>query len=329
MRFSYSFANLCGAVYNNGNVVFSPDGNVLYSPVGNRVTVFDLVNHSSYTLPFESRQNIACIAISHNGRYLIAVDESGRCVFVNLRKRIVLYRSNFGISVSDIQFSPDDTYIAITHGRLMQIWLCPTEKRHFAPMELLHEYSGHSDEIVCLSWSSDSQYVVTGSLDTTVRLWCCGKKNGSERVLLAGHKSRLVGVYFAEEDNAIYSVAKDGAVFEWHWTKNDHTDEDPKEQEKRAQVEEAFDPDFPVSRYYDGKWKIFFKNYVEEKFSTIDTCYYEPKSKLLACGFSNGIFGIYTMPSSTNIHTLSISQRSLSTCCINSTGEWYVISPLV
>ena len=52
MRFSYSFANLCGAVYNNGNVVFSPDGNVLYSPVGNRVTVFDLVNHSSYTLPF-------------------------------------------------------------------------------------------------------------------------------------------------------------------------------------------------------------------------------------------------------------------------------------
>ena len=37
------FANLCGTVYHQGNVVFTADGNTLVSPVGNRVTVFDLV----------------------------------------------------------------------------------------------------------------------------------------------------------------------------------------------------------------------------------------------------------------------------------------------
>jgi periodic tryptophan protein 2 len=38
-----SMQNLCGTVYRQGNVVFTPDGNSILSPVGNRVSVFDLV----------------------------------------------------------------------------------------------------------------------------------------------------------------------------------------------------------------------------------------------------------------------------------------------
>lgn len=37
------FSNLCGTVYRQGNIVFTPDGNSVLSPVGNRVSVFDLV----------------------------------------------------------------------------------------------------------------------------------------------------------------------------------------------------------------------------------------------------------------------------------------------
>lgn len=37
------FSNICGTVYRQGNVLFTPDGNSLLSPVGNRVSVFDLV----------------------------------------------------------------------------------------------------------------------------------------------------------------------------------------------------------------------------------------------------------------------------------------------
>lgn len=40
---SFRFSNLCGTVYRQGNVVFTPDGNSVISPVGNRVSVFDLV----------------------------------------------------------------------------------------------------------------------------------------------------------------------------------------------------------------------------------------------------------------------------------------------
>jgi periodic tryptophan protein 2 len=39
----FKFSNLCGTVYRQGNVLYTPDGNSVISPVGNRVSVFDLV----------------------------------------------------------------------------------------------------------------------------------------------------------------------------------------------------------------------------------------------------------------------------------------------
>lgn len=43
MKSNFTFQNLCGTVYRQGNVLFTPDGNSVLSPVGNRVSVFDLV----------------------------------------------------------------------------------------------------------------------------------------------------------------------------------------------------------------------------------------------------------------------------------------------
>lgn len=37
------FQHLCGTVYTQGNVLFTPDGNSVLSPVGNRITKFDLI----------------------------------------------------------------------------------------------------------------------------------------------------------------------------------------------------------------------------------------------------------------------------------------------
>ena len=51
MKFSYEFSNLYGTVYRTGNLIFTPDGNTVISPVGNKISMFDLKNHKSETLP--------------------------------------------------------------------------------------------------------------------------------------------------------------------------------------------------------------------------------------------------------------------------------------
>jgi hypothetical protein len=49
---------------------------------------------------------------------------------------------------------------------------------------------------------------------------------------------------------------------------------------------------------------------------------YHAGSELLVVGFSNGTFGVYTMPDCTCMHTLSISQHRVHSAAINPSGEW-------
>jgi len=58
MKFSYEFSNLYGTVYRTGDLVFTPDGNTVLSPVGNKISMFDLKNHKSETLPIGQVSNL-------------------------------------------------------------------------------------------------------------------------------------------------------------------------------------------------------------------------------------------------------------------------------
>ena len=64
MRSDFKFSSLLGTVYRQGNLCFSHDGKQLLSPVGNRVSVFDLINNTSFTFEYEHRKNIAALDIN-------------------------------------------------------------------------------------------------------------------------------------------------------------------------------------------------------------------------------------------------------------------------
>lgn len=68
----FQFSNLLGTVYNRGDIVFSNDGNTVICPVGNKISVYDLRNNKSYTLPIEAKYNYKALALSPNGVILLA-----------------------------------------------------------------------------------------------------------------------------------------------------------------------------------------------------------------------------------------------------------------
>jgi periodic tryptophan protein 2 len=171
MKFSYRLKKVCGSVYSNGNLSFTPDGNSVISPVGNRLTIFDLVQQSSYTLPFENRKNIKVVAVSNNGRFLINVDLEGHALFINLPRQVVLHRFNFKAKVYDIKFSPNDEMFAITFGHGCQIWKSPSIRREFSPLTLSRTIAGHHDNTTCLDWSADSESIIMGLKDLSARIY--------------------------------------------------------------------------------------------------------------------------------------------------------------
>ncbi|KAK1264557.1 hypothetical protein QJS04_geneDACA015656 [Acorus gramineus] len=180
---NYRFQNLLGAPYRGGNVVITDDTQLI-SPVGNRISVTDLSKSQTLTLPFESPNNVSRIAASPSGDLLLSVDETGRALLANLRRRAVLHRITFKEPVSAVRFSPDGALIAVGVGRLLQVWRCPGFKRELFPFELLKTYAGCGGAVTAIDWSPDSGYVLAGSKDLTARM--------------------------------VYTISRDGAIFTWN-----------------------------------------------------------------------------------------------------------------
>ncbi|OZJ06598.1 hypothetical protein BZG36_00413 [Bifiguratus adelaidae] len=316
MKSDFKFSNLCGTVYRQGNLVYTPDGNSILSPVGNRVSLFDLVNNKSFTFPFEMRKNIARIALNPKATLMITVDEDGRALLVNFPRRVVLHQFHFKEKVYDIKFSPDGRYFAVTHGKHVQVWRAPGYIREFSPFVLHRTYTGHYDQTTSINWSSDSKYFVSGSKDMSARIFSLDPIEGFTPSTLSGHREVLKGAWFSEEGNEVYTVSKDGALFVWKnislkALQNGEDDEDGEDMD--------VDEDEKLTQ---KRWRVTARHYFHQSGARVVSCAFHPKARLLVIGFSNGIFGIWEMPEFNNIHTLSITQQKIDTVSINATGEW-------
>lgn len=113
----------------------------------------DLTNGTSCTLPIEARkqvlqfatwQMVCCIyeqstshivtsihcqsqlttlSVSPDGVMLLAIDEDGKAVLVNRRRRVLLHHVSFASRVTAAAFSPDGAFLACAVGRILQVAL--------------------------------------------------------------------------------------------------------------------------------------------------------------------------------------------------------------
>ncbi|KAJ3185825.1 hypothetical protein HDU85_001194 [Gaertneriomyces sp. JEL0708] len=322
MKTNFKFSNLCGTVYHKGNVIFTPDGNSVISPVGNRVTVFDLVGNKSETLPFETKKDIARLALSPNGLLLIAVDEDGRATLVNVPRRFVLHQFNFKTKVRDLQFSPNGRYLAVTHDKHIHVWLTPGFTMEVNPFILHRKFPGHYDDVLCVSWSADSRFFVTGSKDMTARVYAVNPVEGFTGAVLSGHRDAVLGAWFSKDADIVYTVGRDGALFEWSAKDEMAVANEPAEEQVDAKKRKIEEKKSSVVKTHIKRWRTASRNYFNQNHAKVVSASFFAKTGLLVVGFTSGVFGLWELPDFTNIHTLSISQKKINTAAINCSGEW-------
>jgi periodic tryptophan protein 2 len=311
MKSDFKLSNLLGTVYSQGNLVFTGDGTKLLSPVGNRVTCFDLVNNKSFTFPYEHRKNIIRVALNRQETLMLTVDVDGRAILVNFNSRAVLHHFNFKERVHDLQFTPDSRYFAIAVGRFIQVWKTPdmTEDRQFAPFVRHRVYAGHFADVTSISWSSDSRFFISTSKDLTSRMYSLDSEEASVAMTFAGHRDTVIKAFFSANQEIIYTISKDGALFTWEYTKRptDGSDEE-------SESEEEVDPSLM-------SWRITKKEFFFAE-SKVKCAAFHADSNLLVVGFSNGEFRLYELPEFNMIQQLSMGQNEVNTVQINNTGEW-------
>ena len=352
MRFGYRLSRLSGAVHSGGNVVFSHDGNTLYSLVANRVAAFDLVAHTCFTLPYEHAHPIRRLAISPDGRFLLTVDKGGYLFLVHLLRRIILCRMRLKRThkVRDLVFSPDGQFFAITQERQFQVWRTPGAAREFAPFVLHRTYGSHSDDILSVAWSPCGQFLTTASKDLTVRVWSLHPLPPSVFVpaTLSGHRDRVVCAFFSttapaatlppvpllplasEEDGPPPSTPADDSAMALSFTNG---------QQARSPLSSLFlysiaKDGFLYCWAYDEETRAWTcrerQAFQKARRATVASASFHSSSSgsstsLLVVGFSDGVFGLYELPTCQVIHTLSVSHGGLGTVALNKTGEWLAL----
>ena len=322
MRSDFKFSSLLGTVYRQGNLCFSHDGKQLLSPVGNRVSVFDLINNTSFTFEYEHRKNIAALDINKQCTLLLSIDVDGRAILVNFRSRNVLHHFNFKDKCNVVKFSPDGKLFAVAIGRFLQVWKTPdvSQDRQFAPFVRYRIYAGHFQDITSITWSPDGRFILTSSKDLTAKIWSV---DSSERELasttFAGHRDYVVGAFFSADQENIYTVGKDGALFVWEFSKRKTTDADTPQDESSSEEEED-NENVDLSKY---RWRVSQKHIFSRDHTTKVKCVtFHPQSNVLVVGMNSGEFRLYELPHFTLLQQLSMGQNPVNTVAINSSGEW-------
>ncbi|EAT81744.1 hypothetical protein HBH56_119140 [Parastagonospora nodorum] len=311
MKTDFQFSNLLGTVYSRGNLLFSPDGTCLFSPVGNRVSIFDLVNSKSYTLPFAHRKNISRLALNPRGNLLLSVDQDGRAILTNVPRRIVLYHFSLREEVTALSFSPSGRHFAVGIGRQIEVWHTPSTPDvaegdlEFAPFVRHRIYTGHYDAVQSIEWSTDSRFFLSASKDLTARIWGVDQDDGSAQTTLGGHRQAIVGAWFSKDQETIYTVSKDGALFVWKYMLRYDAPEDADEEDDE-----------------NLQWGIAERHFFMQNNAHVTCAQFHPESKLLVTGFSHGLFFIHELPDFAQIQNLSISQNDIDFVAMNKTGEW-------
>lgn len=361
MKFAYRFSNLLGTVYRHGNINFSKDGNSVISPVGNRVSIFDLKNNKSETLPVSTTKNITCVGLSPDGNLAILVDEDGAAVLVSLITRAALHHYHFHKPVNSVSFSPDGRKFVITKDNVALMYYAPGRKRDFNAFQLDKSYYGPYDDTTCIDWTSDSKCFAVGSKDMST--WVFGAERWANLIYysLGGHKDVVVGCFFEKDSLDLYTVSQDGKLCIWESDtelnelkkgprykerkqldrkkkasraveeqEEDEESEDEEagrdeEGESRAEVVRG-KPDAPVEvqGIKNVRFKQISKQFFNKEgdFTKLTAAAFHKDTHILVTGFASGVFHLHELPEFNLIHSLSLADQRISTVTMNGTGDW-------
>uniref|UniRef100_A0A672SER8 Periodic tryptophan protein 2 homolog n=1 Tax=Sinocyclocheilus grahami TaxID=75366 RepID=A0A672SER8_SINGR len=342
MKFAYKFSNLLGAFYRHGNLCFSKDGNSVISPVGNRISVFDLKNNKSETLPVSTTKNISCLGISPDGNLAILIDEDGAAVLVSLVTRAVLHHHHFHSPVHSVSFSPDGKKFVITKENVALMYHAPGRNREFNAFALDKSYYGPFDETTCIDWTDDSKCFAVGSKDMTT--WIFGAERWANLIYysLGGHKDIIVGCFFEKDSLDMYTVSQEGTLCVWEsdteleglrngpkYSERKKMEEEKKKREEGEgnkdddDVEEIIGEDgetrgdvikgsTDTPKQVEGIKNVRYsqrsKHYFNKAgdFNKLTAAAFHKKTHILVTGFASGAFHLHELPEFDLIHSLSL-----------------------
>jgi serine/threonine protein kinase/WD40 repeat protein len=208
------------------SVIFSPDGKKLASSSGDgTVRLWDVASGNELKqLKSPDQAVIASISFSPDGT-LLAGAATNRMLLWQVDSSTMLrsFPAPANVRVEPVLFSPDGKWIAVgyTNGDI-GIWSFDNNAQ---PARTLH---GHSDTVWSLQFSPDSQQLISGSKDQTIKIWDVANPTATGPLqTLSGHSGSVSTVRRSADGSTLASGSGDGTVRLWSLTHSQAQPLDP------------------------------------------------------------------------------------------------------
>lgn len=190
--------------------MLSPDGTrIVSSSVDKTIRIWDAQTGEQVMLFDKHTDQVFSVEYHPSGKWIASCDFAGKVLVWDVNTGEIaheqtFYRGDFTTDVTSLAFSPDGNFLAIgTIGIALNIWDWDSG---LDPISLSQR--GHQDGITSIAYG---EYIVTGSLDKTVRIWdVFGVKH-----ILEGHESRVTGVAISPNSQLVASVSWDDMLKVW------------------------------------------------------------------------------------------------------------------
>jgi WD40 repeat protein len=122
---------------------------------------------------------------------------------------------------------------------------------------LTRALDGHTAYVSAVKFSTDASRVVSGSYDTTVKLW--EVDNGACLASFTGHTNAVTTVCFVDNDKYVYSAAQDLSIRVWNLEQLKQPADSPtrRRQQPAEQSDKVFEPDNSVPPSISKAYAVF------------------------------------------------------------------------
>ncbi|MBP7459905.1 MAG: T9SS type A sorting domain-containing protein [Candidatus Delongbacteria bacterium] len=191
------------------NLDFSPDGTRLAScSYDSNIKMWDMASYQETGSWYGSSRDIKSLDLSSTGQLGVA-GWNGRDVRLwsdpDLTQCDSL-PSSYNSECGSLAFSPDGSRLAIGYQKKISIYN-PVSR------ELLNRFDAHTKVINALDFSPDGHWLVSGSSDSTVKLWDVATY--TLLLTLDGHQSQVRSVTFSKDGKTVVAGGEDGRVLVW------------------------------------------------------------------------------------------------------------------